>query len=143
MAPKLSIPIGLMVSDVVRSFFKKPITRRYPFERKEAPENFRGKLVWDLTKCTGCQLCIKDCPANAIELLVIDRAAKRFVMRFHTDRCTFCGQCVVNCRMNCLKLSNKEWELAALTRAPFTVYYGHDVDINEVIDQAGYQEEAE
>ncbi len=143
MAPKFSIPVGLMVSDVVRSFFKKPITRRYPFERKEAPENFRGKLVWDLTKCTGCQLCIKDCPANAIELLVIDRAAKRFVMRFNTDRCTFCGQCVVNCRMNCLELSDKEWELAALTREPFTVYYGHDVDIDEVIAQAGYQEELE
>jgi len=140
MAPKITIPIGLMVSDVLRAFFTKPITRQYPFERKEAPENFRGKLVWDLTKCTGCQLCIKDCPANAIELIVIDRATKRFVMRFHTDRCTFCSQCVINCRQKCLDLSDKEWELASLTRTPFTVYYGHDVDVNAVIDQVGHQE---
>lgn len=143
MAFKISIPIGLMVSDVVRSFFSKPITRRYPFERKEAPENFRGKLMWDLTNCTGCQLCIKDCPANAIELIVIDRATKRFVMRFHTDRCTFCSQCVINCRMKCLDLSDKEWELAALTREPFTVYYGHDVDINAALAAAGEEEDAE
>lgn len=143
MAPKFSIPIGLMVSDVVRSFFTRPITRRYPFERKEAPENFRGKLIWDLSNCTGCQLCVKDCPANAIELLVIDRAAKRFVMRFHTDRCTFCGQCEINCRMKCLELSNKEWELAELTRQPFTVYYGKDVDIDAAIAAASGEGEPE
>lgn len=137
MAIKLTIPIGSMVGDVVRSFFQKPVTQRYPFERREAPEAFRGKLVWDLSKCTGCQLCIKDCPANAIELIVIDRAAKRFVMRFHADRCTYCAQCVVNCRFKCLALSHDEWELAAITKEPFTVYYGRDADVNALIAEAG------
>ena len=143
MAKKLSIPIGLMVSDVLRSFFRKPITRRYPFERKEAPANFRGKLAWDNAKCTGCQLCVKDCPANAIELIIIDRASKRFIMRFHTDRCTFCSQCTINCRPKCLNLSHEDWELAELTREPFTVYYGKEADINEFLAQASKQQEAE
>lgn len=129
---RLNIPIGMMVSDVATSFFKKPVTRRYPFERREAPERFRGKLNWDSSKCTGCQLCVKDCPANAIELTVIDRASKRFVMRFHADRCTFCAQCVVNCRFKCLTLSHEQWELAALTKEPFTVYYGNEDDINSI-----------
>lgn len=137
MANKFSLPIGLMVRDVVRSFFSKPDTRRYPFERRDAPEAFRGKLIWDLSKCTGCQLCIKDCPANAIELIVIDRANKRFLMRFHADRCTYCSQCEVNCRFKCLQLSHDEWELAALTKEPFTVYYGRDVDINAYLAEAG------
>lgn len=139
---RLSLPIGLMVSDVVTSFFKKPVTRKYPFERKEAPERFRGKLVWDLSKCTGCQLCVKDCPAEALELITIDRAAKRFVMRFHADRCTYCAQCVVNCRLKCLELSNEEWELAALNKEPFTVHYGREEDIAPLLEQGEENGEA-
>ncbi len=127
---KWTMPIGSMVSDVVRSFFTKPVTRQYPFERKEAPEKFRGKLVWDLSNCTGCQLCIKDCPAEAIELVVMDRANKRFVMRFHSDRCTYCSQCVVNCRFKCLSLSSGDWELASMDKKAFTVYYGRNEDVD-------------
>ncbi len=141
MGIRINIPVGLMVSDVVRSFFSKPVTRRYPFERKEAPEAFRGKLIWDLSKCTGCQLCIRECPANAIELIVIDKAAKRFVMCFHADRCTYCSQCAINCRFKCLELSHKEWELAALSKEPFTVYYGLASDIEPYLEQAGESEE--
>ena len=141
MGLKINLPIGMMVGDVVRSFFQKPITQRYPFERTEAPDTFRGKLVWDLSKCTGCQLCIKDCPANAIELLVIDKAAKRFMMRFHADRCTYCAQCVVNCRFKCLSLSHTEWELAALNKDPFTVYYGLNTDIDAYLAQEENGEE--
>jgi formate hydrogenlyase subunit 6/NADH:ubiquinone oxidoreductase subunit I len=130
MGLKLNIPIGMMVTDVIRSFFQKPVTRRYPFERKEAPEAFRGKLTWDASHCTGCQLCVKDCPANAIELIVIDKASKRYMLRFYSDRCTYCAQCVVNCRFKCLGLSHDEWELAALSKEPFTVYYGAEGDID-------------
>lgn len=142
MGIKIRIPIGSMVGDVLRSFFSKPVTRRYPFERKEAPENFRGKLVWDLSKCTGCQLCVKDCPANALELIVVDRASKRFVMRFHADRCTYCAQCEVNCRFKCLQLSSQEWELAALSKEPFTVYYGRDVDVDAFLAESNQQMQA-
>jgi formate hydrogenlyase subunit 6/NADH:ubiquinone oxidoreductase subunit I len=132
---KWNFPIGLMVSDVLRSFFTKPVTQRYPFERKEAPANFRGKLVWDLSNCTGCQLCIKDCPAGAIELVVMDRVNKRYVMRFHSDRCTYCSQCTVSCRFKCLTLSSDDWELASLTKEPFTVYYGRNEDVTKFQEQ--------
>jgi formate hydrogenlyase subunit 6/NADH:ubiquinone oxidoreductase subunit I len=137
MRKKFAIPIGSMMGDVLRSFFRKPVTQRYPFERTAAPKTFRGKLTWDLSKCTGCMLCIKDCPANAIELIVVDRANKRFVLRFHADRCTYCSQCRVNCRFKCLNLSSEDWELAALSKEPFTVYYGRDVDINAFLAEAG------
>jgi formate hydrogenlyase subunit 6/NADH:ubiquinone oxidoreductase subunit I len=50
-------------------------------------------------------------------------------MRYRADRCTYCGQCVVACRFKCLELSHEEWELAALTKEPFTVYYGRSEDI--------------
>ena len=72
--------------------------------------------------------------------MVIDRAAKRFVMCFHADRCTYCSQCVINCRFKCLKLSSEEWELAALSKAPFTNYYGRDVDVDAFLAQVGKEE---
>jgi formate hydrogenlyase subunit 6/NADH:ubiquinone oxidoreductase subunit I len=127
---------GSMLGDVVTSFFKKPITQNYPFERLNAPENLRGQLFYDASKCSGCQLCIKDCPANAIELITIDKVSKRFVMKYHIDRCTFCDQCVQSCRFKCLNLSDEQWEMAALQREPFVVYYGKDEDVNFLLEKA-------
>lgn len=133
---KWNIPLGLMVGDVIHSFFSKPVTRQYPFVRREAPERFRGKLKWDLTNCTGCQLCVRDCPASALKLVVIDRAKKQFLMKFHADRCTFCSQCVVSCRFNCIQLSSNDWELAALSKEPFTILYGNANDIKSISQEA-------
>ncbi len=128
--------LGSMIGDLIKSLFKKPVTQQYPFERMPAPERFRGKLHWDPEKCTGCQLCIKDCPANAIELIVIDKVNKRFVMRYHQDRCIYCEQCVVSCRFKCLDLSNEEWEQAVTDRKPLEVHYGHDEDIQFLMARA-------
>jgi formate hydrogenlyase subunit 6/NADH:ubiquinone oxidoreductase subunit I len=130
--------LGTMFSDVFSSMFKRRVTEKYPFVRRDAPDSFHGKLVWDPEKCSGCQLCLKDCPSNAIELLVIDKAAKRFVMRYHMDRCTFCDQCVQSCRFNCINLSPEQWELAALTKEPFTIYYGKDEDIEFLLEKAAH-----
>lgn len=122
-----------MLGDVLRSLFKRPVTELYPFERRESPERLRGKLHWNPEKCTGCCLCVKDCPAEAIELITLDKKNKRFVLRYHIDRCAYCAQCVQNCRFGCLSMSNDEWELAALSKEPFTVYYGEDADVKAVL----------
>jgi NAD(P)H-quinone oxidoreductase subunit I len=131
--------IGATLGDILESLFKKPVTERYPFERKPAPERLRGKLYWEPEKCSGCQLCVKDCPADAIELIVLDKVAKRFVMRYNPDRCTYCGQCVENCRFDCLGLSSEEWELAALNRDAFEVFYGKEEDIETLLAQTAAQ----
>ena len=128
--------IGAMIGDILSSLFKKPSTQLYPFERKPAPERLRGKLIWDPSKCTGCQLCIKDCPSDALELIVLDKVAKRFVLKYHVDRCTFCAQCVQTCRFKCLNMSNEQWELASTQKEPFTVYYGDDADVENILANA-------
>jgi NAD(P)H-quinone oxidoreductase subunit I len=125
--------IGAMLGDVFRSLFRSPATQQYPFERQEAPERLRGKLHFDPDKCTGCQLCVKDCPAQAIEVFMVDKANKRFVMRYHLDRCTYCAQCVISCRTAALEMSSNEWELAGTNKEPFTVYYGDDADVKDLM----------
>jgi formate hydrogenlyase subunit 6/NADH:ubiquinone oxidoreductase subunit I len=125
--------LGTMLSDVFHSLFRRTATRQYPFERKQAPERLRGKLYWDAEKCTGCCLCSKDCPANAIEIIMVDKAAKRFIVRYHLDRCTFCAQCVLSCPQDALRLSRDEWELADTSKQSFTLYYGEDADVEHFL----------
>jgi formate hydrogenlyase subunit 6/NADH:ubiquinone oxidoreductase subunit I len=124
--------LGVMFGDTTTSLFSKPNTRFYPFDRLEAPERFRGQLVWDKESCTGCGLCVMDCPAKAIELLMIDKKAKRFVLRYHVDRCTFCEQCVYSCNKGSLALANNIWEMAALNKEPFTIDTGTPEDLETV-----------
>ncbi len=119
-----------MLQDTLRSLVHAPATEVTPVA---APSRLRGRLHWDPEGCTGCSLCVKDCPADAIELMTLDRKAKRFVMRYSADRCTFCGQCVENCRFDRLSMSSEEWSLAASTHAGFTIYYGDDADVEQVL----------
>jgi formate hydrogenlyase subunit 6/NADH:ubiquinone oxidoreductase subunit I len=126
--------IVTMLQDVLLSLWRRPFTQKYPAEKQPAPERLRGQLHYDPTNCTGCCLCVKECPANALELITLDKKEKRFVMRYHLDRCTYCAQCVQNCRFNCLDMAPEEWELAATTRKPFTIYYGNEADVSRVLD---------
>jgi formate hydrogenlyase subunit 6/NADH:ubiquinone oxidoreductase subunit I len=124
--------LGVMFGDTTKSLFSKTNTRLYPFDRLEAPARFRGQLAWDKESCTGCGLCVMDCPAQAIEMLVIDKKAKQFVMRYHVDRCTFCAQCVYSCNKDSLALSSNAWEMAALNRGLFTIDSGTPADIETI-----------
>jgi formate hydrogenlyase subunit 6/NADH:ubiquinone oxidoreductase subunit I len=127
------VKLGAMLGDVLRSLFRRPATEKYPYERSAVPARLRGPLRWNPEKCTGCCLCAKDCPGDALELIVLDKAQKRFVLRYHVDRCAFCAQCVQNCRFGCLEMPPEHWELAALTKEPFTVYYGESDDVQSAL----------
>jgi formate hydrogenlyase subunit 6/NADH:ubiquinone oxidoreductase subunit I len=118
-----------MVKDLVRSAFQRPVTELYPAERRPSLPQFRGQLYWNPEGCTGCGLCVKDCPAEAIELIIIDKAEKRFGFRYYADRCTFCGQCVYNCRFNCIELVDDEWVLANTGREGYLIEYGRPEDL--------------
>jgi formate hydrogenlyase subunit 6/NADH:ubiquinone oxidoreductase subunit I len=130
----VGMKIGSMFTEIIKAFFTVPVTEKYPFEKPKTAARFRGKLYYDPAKCTGCNLCSKDCPANAFEIITLDRAAKRFVARYYLDRCAYCAQCVQSCKFKCINMSQSEWELAALSKESFLVYYGKNEDINAFLE---------
>jgi formate hydrogenlyase subunit 6/NADH:ubiquinone oxidoreductase subunit I len=127
--------IGSMFKDIMTAFFTHPATEKYPFEKPETADRFRGKLHYDPSNCTGCNLCSKDCPAKALEIVILDRAAKRFVARYDMARCIYCSHCVQSCRFKCLSMSKEDWELAALNKESFAVYYGKEEDIDACLGE--------
>jgi formate hydrogenlyase subunit 6/NADH:ubiquinone oxidoreductase subunit I len=114
-------PMGF---ELLKQLFKKPATNVFPTtyypesvlkllekvkkgEVKinppiEAPEDFRGKILYDRDKCTGCKLCIKICPSQAIEFILDKKKIK-----IHVDHCIFCSQCNDICPVKCLNMSNE------------------------------------
>lgn len=128
--------LGTMLKDVTRALIKKPATEKYPATRPDTPERYRGLLKWDASGCTGCGLCSKDCPADALEVIVLDRKAKRFVVRYHPDQCVYCGACVYACRFDCLTLAHDDWELASRDPETFELLFGSEEDIAEALADA-------
>jgi len=57
-------------------------------------------LIIDQEACSGCQLCIKNCPFGA--LYMDDNHL------YVTDVCTLCGACVNICRKGALKIERKQ-----------------------------------
>ena len=123
--------IGSMLGDIMRSLVRKPFTERYPFVSTPAPQRTRGRLEWDAGKCTGCMLCVKDCPADAIRVTVVDRSAKKFTFAYRTDKCVYCGQCVVSCKPGALSMSSEQWHLSSTRKEDFSLLYGEQRDSHQ------------
>ena len=107
---------GKILGEALRTFGKKPATTTYPFTKIDISDNYRGKLKFVPENCIGCNLCVKDCPSNAIAIENTGtKEEKKFIAVLNLDRCIFCGQCVDSCRKNALSMSNYI-ELADLDR---------------------------
>ena len=122
-----------------RTLFTRPITVRYPFAPLELPSYFRGRVVIDIDLCRGCGLCVRDCPAFALELeresdtlspLVLSKAEgsksrNKFRLIHYHDRCAYCGQCRDVCRYEAIWLTS-EYVPAAADRDALREEFGKD-----------------
>ena len=104
---------GAILPEALKNVFKKPVTVAYPACRKDVFTGLRGKLIFDAEKCVGCKLCVRDCPARAIEIEKVEE--KKFKAVLNIDHCIFCGQCADSCNKKAL-LCTEEFELAVLNR---------------------------
>ncbi|WP_346865885.1 4Fe-4S dicluster domain-containing protein [Methanocalculus sp. MSAO_Arc2] len=113
-----------MIREILTQVFKIPATNPFPsrhlpssvteFLKKVAigeaaihppvvtPPHFRGKIVYDRDGCIGCNLCLKVCPAHAIEQI---KETKR--VRIYVAQCIFCSQCTDICPKGVLSMSSE------------------------------------
>ena len=109
---------GKILPEVLRNARKKPATVKYPYERTDIPADYRGKIQFDAKSCIGCKMCMRDCPAKAIEITKVGEE-KIFKATFHLDKCIYCAQCVDSCPRKALT-STPEFELANYQRDKLT-----------------------
>ena len=73
---------------------------------------FNRPIMVDEHACTGCNLCGKHCPTDAIRY---DQNEKRLV--FNYENCVGCGQCVTQCRFGVQQMVPDERYVFAKTKS--------------------------
>jgi len=124
----ISLLLGMGVT--IKEFFKPVVTCQYPRETVNITPMFRGhtKLVADeenpdRTKCMACNICMRDCPSNAIKKIEGEKKegekrkrATEYVLDF--TLCSQCGICVEVCPTKALAFS-ADYNLAGFKREDF------------------------
>jgi hydrogenase-4 component H len=85
------------------------VTMPYPAQPQPAPEQFRGRPIFDSAKCIGCAGCANNCPAR--EILIFDVSQEIRVLQYLGRRCTYCGRCAEVCPEKAITMS-REFENA-------------------------------
>lgn len=104
-----------------RTFLEKPVTVEYPEQRPEVDPRARGAFDFTPEKCIACELCVRACPNNAIQLGWEkgegEGAAKRRLTSYHLEPglCLFCGLCAEACPTKALATAPR-YELATTKR---------------------------
>ena len=57
-----------MTPNILRNFFTKRATRRYPYVERSPFEGTRGELCIEIEKCTFCGVCAVKCPSQCIRV---------------------------------------------------------------------------
>jgi formate hydrogenlyase subunit 6/NADH:ubiquinone oxidoreductase subunit I len=102
-----------MAKKAVEQIFTKPGSVKYPFEKPQLSDNFRGQPVFDFDLCIGCGTCGKDCPAKAIDMVSVD--GKR-CPQLNLSKCIFCYQCADSCPKKAIK-NSLVYELATTDKS--------------------------
>lgn len=105
---------GKILPEVLSTMMKPPVTIRYPYEKACMPPDYRGKIAFDAKLCIGCKMCMRDCPAKAIDIQKVGEE-KVFKADFLLDHCIYCAQCVDSCPRNALAIT-PAFELAQYDR---------------------------
>jgi hydrogenase-4 component H len=85
------------------------VTLPYPAQPEPAPAQFRGRPIFDASKCIGCAGCANNCPAR--EILIYDVSQEIRIVQYLGRRCTYCGRCAEVCPEKAITMS-RDFETA-------------------------------
>jgi len=95
--------------------FRKPVTRRYPHDRRTMSAAYRGVIAFKTFEetgthdCIACDICAKICPSDCILVEGVKhpgtkgKRCTRFEVHF--SLCSLCGLCVDACPTQTLTYS--------------------------------------
>jgi NADH-quinone oxidoreductase subunit I len=120
----IKMPQGFWVT--LKYTFKKPVTLRYPKEKKPMTPRYRGRHYLEryddgTERCVCCGLCAAACPADAIYMEPEETAngeRKAKIYEINLLRCIFCGYCEEACPEEAIFLG-QEYEFSADQRNSF------------------------
>ena len=87
-----------MTPTIVRNFFSKRATRRYPRDVRPAFAGIRGAIRNDMETCDLCGICAVKCPSQCI---AVDK--KSATWQCDPFACIYCGICVEACKTGSLR----------------------------------------
>jgi formate hydrogenlyase subunit 6/NADH:ubiquinone oxidoreductase subunit I len=122
---------GSIIDQAFKSFFKKPITEQYPFQKAKLIDKFRGRIKFEASLCIGCKLCVRDCPSDAITITKVGE--KKYTCIIDLSRCIYCAQCVDTCPKDALSAS-VDFELAQTDPNKLKITYGIIPDGSELAE---------
>ena len=111
---------GMMIT--FKHMFKKSATIRYPEEKREFSQIYRGHHVLKrddngAERCTACGLCAVSCPAEAITMQAAERKEgeeklyreEKYAATYEINmlRCIFCGLCEEACPKEAIFLTDR------------------------------------
>lgn len=86
-----------LLVNIVKNLFRRPATRRYPFDKRASFELSRGHVEIEIEKCIFCGLCSRKCPADA---LLVEKPQKAWTIDPY--KCVLCAACIEACPKKCL-----------------------------------------
>ncbi len=92
-----------LLPKIFSAFFSKPETIGYPQNTSAVSSIYRGSVQVHAENCTGCSLCVRQCPSSALELEKESR--KSYTLIHYRDRCIYCGQCERSCKFDAIYIS--------------------------------------
>lgn len=149
LAERLYIPaVAAGMLTTLKHFFKKPITIRYPEQKRYLGPVFRGQHILKrdeegAERCTACGLCAVACPAEAISMVADERVKgeeklyreEKYAKVYEINmlRCIFCGLCEEACPKQAIYLQHDKMSPPFLNRDE--VIYGKDKLVEKMDDR--------
>ena len=127
------------MATTLKHFFSKPVTIRYPEQKRYLGPIYRGHHILKkdeqgAERCTACGLCAVACPAEAISMVAEERKKgeehlyreEKYAKVYEINmlRCIFCGLCEEACPKEAIFLRHDKMVPVFSTRDE--VIYGKD-----------------